>query len=447
MGNVINSCPNNKVPLSSIKLNDPAKSCLNCSKIGYKLNTTSSACICSDGFYSNNNLCYPISCSSSGYMPNPNDNSIIQIVPLPYNIDFVIANNILTTTNNDTNYYVRSTAYSNVNNLVPFNNSLSINSLELSSFQSDGYSFRDSFNRKSGNPIYKIYNKDRTGFLYDKYYFENLSGEFLSISLPYKINLKKYKLTFVNNNFPLRFYILGTNLLTNDITSFDSSNTWYVLDYKEFSSIPTNNSNEYFITYKNVFNNTFSTIAIVIAQSFRSTVQINQFHLYGTYEDNSCICAPDYYLPSGSVITYDNGISGCVPIPYITFYDGSGKTQKILYDKTSDNFFYFYRTTSDTCGTSPAQNNLTSQSSLKTLTIIPTGFTTNFTVSKIVYGGMLLYSNWLEPTTCNFSGVHYIYFTKISDTNYKIDDNLSTNYYVLNNYQCVLKFLKDKIYY
>lgn len=430
MGNVIKSCPNNKILLSSIKLNNPSESCLNCSKVGYQLNSTSSACICSTGFYSNNAICYPISCSSTGYMPDPNDDTMLQLVPLPYNINFIINRDAtITTTNNDLGYYIISSYYTNMYNTEPFNNYLSNNSVELS-FASDGSLYRQIFNR---NNQYIIIKKDGTLFPYI------FSGEFLSISLPYKITLKKYKLTFLNNDFPKNFYIVGTNLLKNDSTSFYNNNTWYILDQINFSSIPTNATNEYFLYNRNIFNNSFSTIAIVIDRAFTSKVQINQFHLYGTYGDNNCICAFDYYLPSGNVIKYDNGtLSGCVVNtvkPTITFYDAKGNTQQFLYNKYINNAFYFYRTTSDTCATNPTKNNIT---------IIPKGFKTNFIISDIVPSSGILLSVYQGDCTA-FNGIRYLDVTKISNKEYTFDLDLNQILFLGNQYE--LKFLKVYISY
>ena len=426
MGNVINSCPNNKILVSSIKLNDPSKSCLNCSKIGYQLNSTSTACICSTGFYSNNNICYPISCSATGYIPNPNDNTMLQLIPLPYNNGFFFdITGTLKTINNDTGYNFKASFFSITHFIEPFNNS-SILSIDFP-FDSSGFPTKSSFNR---NQQYKIIKKDGTQY-------SRFTGEFSSISLPYKIKLKKYKLTFLNNNFPKHFFILGTNLLKNDNTSFDTNNTWYILDERTFSSIPTNQTNEYYIYYNSIFNNTFSTIVIVIDRAFTTQVKLNQFHLYGTYEDNSCICAFDYYLPSDSVIKYDNGIlNGCVvnPVkPYITFYDNKGNTQQFLYNKYIDNIFYFYRTTSDTCAMDPTKNNIK---------ITPIGFKTNFTISNIS-SAILLTQN---TGNCVFSGVSYLNTTKISDIEYKFDADLSTNYW-FTTVSTSLKFLQNQISY
>lgn len=414
MGNVINSCPDNKIVLSSIKLNNPSKSCLNCSKVGYQLNSTSSACICSTGFYSNNNLCYPISCSSTGYIPNPNDNTILQIIPLPYNIDFTRAINdwnTITTTNNDSGYNILSSASDNSYNLEICNNLSSNNSVKLP-FATDGSVYRNMFN---SNSQYRIININGS----INWYFNN--GEFFCISLPYKIKLKKYKLTFLNNNFPKKFYILGTNLIINNNNSFYSTNTWYILDERNFSSIPNNKTNEYFI---NIFN-TFSTIAIVIVSAFTNKVEINQFHLYGTYEDNSCICAPDYYLPSGTVITYDNKISGCKLKNFITFYNNNGNKLEFLYDKNIKNYFYLYRKVSDTCAMNKDKNNIN---------FIPTGFTTNFAIASVsditITIGALGGPGWFggDASTCTFNNVQIISYSvnrdhviKKSDYDFGID--------------------------
>jgi hypothetical protein len=428
MGNVINSCPNNKILLSSIKLKDPTKSCLNCSKIGYQLNSTSSACICATGFYSNNNICYPISCSATGYLPNPNDNTMLQLVPLPYNIDFIInPDATIKTNNNDIGYFIVSTTTSgSTNNIVPFNNSNNSNlSVDLP-FDSSGNLYRNIFSDQ--NKITTNDGKILTGY--------NYAGEYLSISLPYKINLKKYKLTFLNNNFAKKFYILGANLLINDANNFNNNRNWYLLDYRNLSTIPVNTTNEYSVFN---INNTFSTILILIIQAFTNKVEINQFHLYGTYGDNSCICAFDYYLPSGSVITYDNGIlNGCIvnPVkPTITFYDAKGNTQQFLYNKYIDNTFYFYRTASDTCATDPTKNNIK---------IIPTGFKTNFTISNIGFASGILLSIFQRSCT-NFNGIRYLDVTKISNNEYKFDLNLNQIIYLENQYE--LKFLKAYISY
>jgi len=249
MGNVINSCPNNKILLSSIKLKDPTKSCLNCSKIGYQLNSTSSACICATGFYSNNNICYPISCSATGYLPNPNDNTMLQLVPLPYNIDFIInPDATIKTNNNDIGYFIVSTTTSgSTNNIVPFNNSNNSNlSVDLP-FDSSGNLYRNIFSDQ--NKITTNDGKILTGY--------NYAGEYLSISLPYKINLKKYKLTFLNNNFAKKFYILGANLLINDANNFNNNRNWYLLDYRNLSTIPVNTTNTQQFLYNKYIDNTF----------------------------------------------------------------------------------------------------------------------------------------------------------------------------------------------
>jgi hypothetical protein len=433
MGNVINSCPNNKILLSSVKLNDPTKSCLNCSKIGYQLDSKSSVCICATGFYSNNNLCYPISCSATGYMPNPNDNTMLQLIPLPNNINFISNNNIITTTNNDIGYNILSSTSNMGGDLEPFNNNSNL-SVQLP-FASDGWIYREMFNSKRNNKIIK-----NDGTLFTTYL---ITGEFTSINLPYKIKLKKYKLTFLNNNFPKKFYILGANLTKNDRTSFDNNINWYMLDERSFSSIPSNKTNEYFIYYNNVLNSTnFSTIAIIITQAFTNKVDINQFHLYGTYEDNSCICAFDYYLPSGSVITYDNGIlNGCVvnPVkPTITFYDAKGNTQQFLYNKYIDNTFYFYRTASDTCATDPTKNNIK---------IIPKGFRTNFIISNIPTGNGIILSS-KRGDGCTFNGIQYLDVRKISNNEYEFVLDLSQHWLITRlDLQAVLQFLTNQISY
>ncbi len=191
MGNVINSCPNNKILLSSVKLNDPTKSCLNCSKIGYQLDSKSSVCICATGFYSNNNLCYPISCSATGYMPNPNDNTMLQLIPLPNNINFISNNNIITTTNNDIGYNILSSTSNMGGDLEPFNNNSNL-SVQLP-FASDGWIYREMFNSKRNNKIIK-----NDGTLFTTYL---ITGEFTSINLPYKIKLKKRELKEIKDYF------------------------------------------------------------------------------------------------------------------------------------------------------------------------------------------------------------------------------------------------------
>jgi hypothetical protein len=429
MGNVINSCPNNKILLSSIKLKDPTKSCLNCSKIGYQLNSTSSACICATGFYSNNNICYPISCSATGYLSNTNDNTMLQLVPLPYNINFIFNNDgTIKTSNNDIGYFIVSTTSVSTNNIVPFNNSNNSNlSVDLP-FDSSGNLYRNIFSDQ--NKITTNDGKILTGYGY--------SGEYLSISLPYKIKLKKYKLTFLNNNFAKKFYILGANLLINNANNFYNNRNWYLLDYQNLSTIPVNATNEYSVVN---INNTFSTILILIIQAFTNKVEINQFHLYGTYGDNSCICAFDYYLPSGSVITYDNGIlNGCVvnPVkPTITFYDAKGNTQQFLYDKTTNNTFYFYRTASDTCATDPTKNNIK---------IIPKGFRTNFIISNIRTGtGIILLSK--RGDDCTFNGIQYLDVRKISNNEYEFVLDLSQHWLITFNLQAGLQFLTNQISY
>ena len=228
MGNVINSCPNNKILLSSIKLNDPSKSCLNCSKIGYQLNSTSTACICSTGFYSNNNICYPISCSATGYIPNPNDNTMLQLIPLPYNNDF---DGFSTTKNKDIGYNINFT-YGNGNVWNIFNNNSTNSYNDYGGYYLDG-------DYRPNNGIFGTITNDNN----IKVNSGRVAYRYIMITFPYEINLKKYTLSFTNGNWIKEFYICGLNEPNN--TDKSTSLNWYMLDYQKLISVPTTQTDFY----------------------------------------------------------------------------------------------------------------------------------------------------------------------------------------------------------
>jgi hypothetical protein len=323
-------------------------------------------------------------------MPDPNDNTMLQLIPLPNNIDFIFSNNIITTKNNDVGYYIITSSSSIINNLVQFNNN-SLSYCELGPFDMSyqGYQMRSIFSPSKiiGNIPASSWGRD---------------GEFISISLPYKINLKKYTLKCLNNTYPAEFYVIGANI-TSPTSALVKNYTWYFIDYQNLNTPPANYTNDYLIN-PNLYNS-FSTIVIVFIRSFSRMININKFYLYGTYGDNSCVCASDYYTPSG-IITYDNGIlNGCIAKQYITFYDNIGNKLKFLYDKNTKNYFYLYRTTSDTCAMDKAKNNIN---------FIPTGFTTTFPIASafdiVINIGALGGLGWFggDVKTCTFSYVQIL---------------------------------------
>jgi hypothetical protein len=411
MGNVINSCPNNKILLSSIKLKDPTKSCLNCSKTpGYKLNQTSDECICDTGYINGNinNLtgCYPLICKQTGYTGNISTTDFITYVPLP-NDSFTSST---TTKNGNSGYEISQSTYI-------------YNSSDYIGFRA----FNDDNSIWHSNDGVYIFNGNYISDKKTNIDGSLIAGEWIQIKFPYKITVNSFSiLSRSSPELPVYFYFLGSNdsILWNNIGFYYTGSG----DFDNFKSPYINSNNMSYMYYR-----------FVITQTRRSgKALLTKIFLYGGIQ--KCVCAPDYYLPSGSSITYDNGIlNGCIAKPsYITFYDAKENTQQFLYDKTTNNTFYFYRTTSETCATDPTKNNIK---------IIPIGFKTNFTISNIPNGGgILLSSNWLNVGSCIFTGVSYLDVKKISDNNYIFNTDLSTNYFI-NNFQNKLDFLTNQISY
>lgn len=284
MGNVINSCSNNKILLSSIKLNDPSNSCLNCSKTpGYILNQTSDACICDTGYINGtiNNLtgCYPLICKKTGYIGNISTTDFITYVPLP-NDSFTSST---TTKNGNAGYQILQSTYY-------YNNSI--------------YSGFKAFNDDdsiwhSDDSVYTLYSGN---YISDKKTnIDNslISGEWIQIKFPYKITVNSFFIKSRDyNELPKNFYFLGSNdsILWNNIG-------FYV----------TQNSDNFKSPYINSDNISYMYYRFVITLANRSNkAALTKIFLFGGIQ--KCGCATGYISPGA--IKYDNGsLSGCIVNP------------------------------------------------------------------------------------------------------------------------------------
>lgn len=99
----------------------------------------------------------------------------------------------------------------------------------------------------------------------------NIRGEFLEYTFPFKVGIKSYTLEYMEDSFPVRWYLLGKN----------SKGNWTKLDSPSFLSTdgynlnPTFDTNGYSKTFDTVF--TTDTVMLVIDISTDTSVKIKQF--------------------------------------------------------------------------------------------------------------------------------------------------------------------------